>query len=411
MADGLQAREDSHRGRAEEQHPPTAHIEAHQYGCRAAVDEERVVVDQPAESRGLSPNTRSEASVHVAQYATRAAAASDGPSARMCRIVQRCAAPPGQPGFTDASFRDMPGSDSMWLKGHGVFAPRRSPSGGCRRERVSTGSASIGVTGSPDPGSGSTRPHVREFGRVGRRKPLDSTARKMRQRAALILTILLGAVWAVGPSPGAAQTPPGPPPHVELPDKKPKPEKPEVPNGPKVPSAPEPPEAPEPEPPPPPPPEGEEPPPTDDGGAGTGGGATGGSGAEPRSPAPAAAARDVSPFAPGSTAIRGEVGESQASGRTSRAFGSIASPEAMETASRGSLDGFEASPTSASPTSAASDGGNRTAADEGSLGVGGLPFAILAAGLVLVSIGLAVGVVRARGAGEWRPPGSRPEST
>jgi len=83
----------------------------------------------------------------------------------------------------------------------------------------------------------------------------------------------------------------------------------------------------------------------------------------------------------------------------------------MEIASRGSLDAFEAGSTSASPTSAASDGPNRTAAAEGSLEVGGLPFAVLAVGLVLVSIGLAVGVVRARGFGEWRPPGSRPEST
>ena len=101
----------------------------------------------------------------------------------------------------------------------------------------------------------------------------------------------------------------------------------------------------------------------------------------------------------------------QASGRTSRAFGPLDSPEAMEIASRGSLDAFEAGSTSASPTSAAPDGPNRTAADEGSLGVGGLPLAVLAAGLVLVAIGFAVGVVRARGAGEWRPPGSRPEST
>ena len=235
----------------------------------------------------------------------------------------------------------------------------------------------------------------------------------MRQRAALIFTLFLGAVWAAAPA--AAQAPQGPPPHVEVPDKKPKPDKPEVPKGPKAPSAPAPPEAPEPPPPPPPPPESpppvsEEPPPTDDGGVGTGGGPTGGSGAEPRSPVPAAA-RDVSPFAPGSTAIRGEADESQASGRTSRAFGPLASPEAMEIASRGSLDAFEAGSMSASPTSAASDGPNRTAAGEGSLGVGGLPLAVLAAGLVLISIGLAVGVVRARGGGEWRPPGSRPEST
>lgn len=89
------------------------------------------------------------------------------------------------------------------------------------------------------------------------------------------------------------------------------------------------------------------------------------------------------------------------SGRISLAFGSIASPAAIEIASRGSLDSFEASPTSVAP-----DEPNRAAADDGNLGVGGLPFAVLASGLFLVSIGLAVGVVRARGAGEWRPPGS-----
>jgi hypothetical protein len=229
----------------------------------------------------------------------------------------------------------------------------------------------------------------------------------MRQ-AALIFTILLGAFWA-GPSPVAAQAPPGPPPHVELPkDKKPKPEKPEVPKGPKVPSAPEPPE---PEPPPSPepaPPVGEEPPSTDEGGTGTGGDATnGGSGAEPRG-VERGGARDESLSAvPRTAAARGDAGESQASGRFSRAFRSIAPSPVMELASRVSLDSFEASRTSAAP-----DGPyGPSAADDGRLGVGGLPLAVLALGLILVAIGLAAGVARVRGGGAWHPPGSRPERT
>jgi type IV secretory pathway VirB10-like protein len=236
----------------------------------------------------------------------------------------------------------------------------------------------------------------------------------MRQRAVLILTILLGAVWATGVSPAAAQTPP--PPDVEVPkEKKPKPEKPDVPKGPKDPPAP--PEEPEPPPPPPPPtppdspsppeptPPDAEAPPTDDGGAGSGGGTSdGGSGGGPR-------ASELGTDRSGLSF--GQAVESRAREDVSRTIGPAASPgpgdtgTAIESPTGPSLASFEWSETATAPAEP-----TRAAAVEADrVGVGGLPVAVLVAGLVLVSVGLAVGAGRIRRAGPWHPPGSRPERT
>jgi hypothetical protein len=230
----------------------------------------------------------------------------------------------------------------------------------------------------------------------------------MRQRAALILTILLGAVWTTGAPPAAAQTPQPAPPDVEVPDKKPKPDKPDVPKGPKDPPAP--PEEPEPPPPPdsppppePTPPEAEEPPPTDDGGASSGGGTSdGGSGGGPR-------ASELGTDRSGSSFGQGV--ESRASEDLSRTIGPAASPgpgeagTGSESATRALIASFESSHTATAPGEP-----TRAAAVEADrAGVGALPVAVLVAGLVLVSVGLGVGAGRIRGAGPWHPPGSRPD--
>lgn len=225
----------------------------------------------------------------------------------------------------------------------------------------------------------------------------------MRRRALLICTILLGAVWAAAAFPATAQAQQGPPPHVELPkDKKPKPEKPDSPPGQPVPSPPLPPPAPEPpdEPPAetePPPVETEEPPATG-GGGGTGGGAPGGgAGAEPRAPEPPAGQSVPPATSLRAAAPRGRVAGSREDGGFPRTSDSIASVGVDETgpgveiATRESLGVSEATGSEAAGEPAAA-----AVAEDEAAGIGVVPLALLAAGLVLLTVGLAVGFAQAR---------------
>jgi hypothetical protein len=252
------------------------------------------------------------------------------------------------------------------------------------------------------------------------------TTGDVKQRAALICILLLGAVWAFAAGPAAAQVPePPPPPDIPKPDKPEKPDKPGKPGDPdepeepgepeppappddpdEPPTDPEPPSTPtEPEPPAEPlpptePPGGDEPSDDDSGGsAGPGGGRPGDPGAELRVSAlgeragwPVSAAGEpqgglVHRDAPSATAGEGTPW-------VDRVVSSVL----------GSLDhaGGAAAGEYVLPA---------VAVDDGPSGTSGLPLAVFAIGLVLVSIGVAAGAARARGAGPWHPPGSRPDHT
>jgi hypothetical protein len=243
----------------------------------------------------------------------------------------------------------------------------------------------------------------------------------MRQRAALISILLLGAVGAIWAAPVAAQVPePPPPPDIPKPDKPEKPPKPEKPDPPGPPEDPdEPPEVPEPpstptepepptEPAPPTDPPPDEEPSDDDGSTGPGRGSSGGRpGTQPGTSEPgdrsgastANGVRVAAALAGVGSQVRRGLGHrsdptAPASGEgvmwVDRVVGNVL----------GSLDADASSSRRAAAVG-----------DSGSGGTGGLPLAGLAAGLVLVSIGLAAGAARARGASQWHPPGARPDRT
>jgi hypothetical protein len=228
----------------------------------------------------------------------------------------------------------------------------------------------------------------------------------MRRRAALISILLLGAVGAIGAAPVAAQVPDPPsPPEIPKPDKPPKPPKPPKPDEPPI--VPEPPSTPtEPKPPTEPPPGGEEPP-EDDGSTGAGGGSSGGGpGAEPRASQPSEGSS-----VPAAGLLRAVSALREGGAEASRA---PARPEPTASAAPAAGDGWVdrvAGSVLSSLEADASSPRSKAAVEDGdSGGAGGLALAFFAAGLVLVAIGLAVGAARARGATEWHPPGSRPDS-